>query len=284
MSETRVHVVITDVRQGDRPQASSVVNVPAGAGQARFRAAALSEGCRFVSRPHVVRLCGLCGCRALTEWAKAKPGAQTRRSAFWGHRSRDGGTESSSGGVNWGTSGSPGADGINPKPAVAGRSSDVAIVSEEAGGQNNRRRSQGPLGGWVVSEAVRAAWTKVPLRNQTRPAETSTVSASKPPARRRRVRLTARLKPYWGKPTVRNFRGGGGNEVDGLMTVCHDARKGRHKGSHWPNHVAPPLYSTQCPFLPDWVGQSLVSITDLGPSTLVKKAILPKRTHRLNRL
>src|ERR1035437_4586138 len=32
-------------------------------------------------------------------------------------------------------------------------------------------------------------------------------------------------------------RGGGGNEVDGLMTFCHDARKGRNIGSHWPNHV-----------------------------------------------
>ena len=32
--------------------------------------------------------------------------------------------------------------------------------------------------------------------------------------------------------------------MDGLMTVCHDARKGRTIGSHWPNHVAPPLHST----------------------------------------
>jgi hypothetical protein len=32
-------------------------------------------------------------------------------------------------------------------------------------------------------------------------------------------------------------RGGGGNEVDGLMTFCHDARKGRNIGNHWPNHV-----------------------------------------------
>ncbi len=32
--------------------------------------------------------------------------------------------------------------------------------------------------------------------------------------------------------------------MDGLMTVCHDARKGRTIGSHWPNHVAPPLDST----------------------------------------
>src|SRR5882724_11833215 len=39
-------------------------------------------------------------------------------------------------------------------------------------------------------------------------------------------------------------RGGGGNEMDGLMTVCHDARKGRYVGSHWPNQLAPPLHST----------------------------------------
>jgi len=47
----------------------------------------------------------------------------------------------------------------------------------------------------------------------------------------------AGLKPYWGKPTVRNFRGGGGNDVHGLVTICHDARKGGYTGSHWPKHV-----------------------------------------------
>jgi len=47
----------------------------------------------------------------------------------------------------------------------------------------------------------------------------------------------ASLKPYWGKPTVRNFRRGGGNEVDGLMAFCHETRKGGYIGSHWPNHV-----------------------------------------------
>ena len=47
----------------------------------------------------------------------------------------------------------------------------------------------------------------------------------------------AGLKPYWVKPTVRNFRGGGGNEVHGLVTICHDARKGGYNGSRWPKHV-----------------------------------------------
>ena len=181
MSETRVHVVITDVRKSDRPHVSSVVNVLSGAGQARFRAAALSECCRFVNRPHVVRKCGKCGCRARTGWAKAKPGVQARRSASWSHRSRDGGTESSSGRVNWGTSVRRRAVGIYPKPAVADRSSDVAIVSDEAGGQNNRWRSQGPLGGWVGSGAVRAAWARARLRKETRSEEISTGTVSKPP-------------------------------------------------------------------------------------------------------
>ena len=211
MSKTRTHVVIADVRKGDQPHASSAVNVPTGAGQARCRAAALSECCRFVNRPHVVRLCGHCGCRARTGWAKAKPGVQTRRSASWNHRSRDGGTASSSGRVNWGTSVRRRAVGINPKPAVAGRSSDVAIVSDEAGGQNNRWRSQGPLGGWVVSEAVRAAWAQARLRKENALGRDLHCGRVKAPDWGRRARLTARLKPYWGKPTVRNFRGGRGN-------------------------------------------------------------------------
>jgi hypothetical protein len=211
MSETRVHVVITDVRKSDRPHASSVVNVLSGAGLARFRAAAERECCRFVNRPHAVRMCGNCGCRVPTGWAKATSGVPTRWSTSWSHRSRDGGTESSSGRVNWGTSVRRRAVGINPKPAVADRSSDVAIVSDEAGGQNNRRRSLGPLGGWVVSDAVRAAWARARLRKQNALGKDLHCGHVKAPERGRRARLTARLKPYWGKPAVRNFRGGRGN-------------------------------------------------------------------------
>src|SRR5260221_8699758 len=37
----------------------------------------------------------------------------------------------------------------------------------------------------------------------------------------------AGLKPYWGKSTVRNFRGGRGNEVDGL-----DRKSTRLNSSH----------------------------------------------------
>jgi len=43
----------------------------------------------------------------------------------------------------------------------------------------------------------------------------------------RRLPLTTGLKPYWGKPAVRNFREGRGDVMHGLMPICHEARKGR---------------------------------------------------------
>ena len=38
---------------------------------------------------------------------------------------------------------------------------------------------------------------------------------------------------YWGKPAVRNEPRGWRNCRHDLMAICHDARKGRHSGSHW---------------------------------------------------
>jgi hypothetical protein len=160
MNETRVHVVITDVRWSDSPHASSVVNVPSGAGQARFRAAALSERCSLVNGATRRPVCGLGGCRTPARRVKAKSGVATRRSATWSHRGRGGGTESSSDRVNWGPCVRLKAIGISKKPVVANRSSDVVIVSDEAGGQHNRWRSQGPLGRCVASDAVSAAGRK----------------------------------------------------------------------------------------------------------------------------
>ena len=46
------------------------------------------------------------------------------------------------------------------------------------------------------------------------------------------------------------------------MTVCHDARKGRTIGSHWPNHVAPPLHSTSSP--------ATIALTEIEPGFLTK--------------
>jgi hypothetical protein len=114
----------------------------------------------------------------------------------------------------------------------------VAIVSDEPAGQQNRLGSQGPLDSWSgltfwVPLGRKTATDKTPRT------EIATVTVYKrTQIRSRRWPLPeAGLKPYWGKPTVRNFRGGGGNGVDGPMTICHNARKGGHIGSHWPNHL-----------------------------------------------
>src|SRR6185437_11707840 len=90
------------------------------------------------------------------------------------------------------------------KPPGGPRSADEAVVSVDAAGQHNPLPSQGPLG--------RCVWTEL---------------ASTP---------TTGLKPYWGKPAVRNFRGGRGNVMHGLMPICHAAPKGGYSGRHWPTH------------------------------------------------
>jgi hypothetical protein len=52
--------------------------------------------------------------------------------------------------------------------------------------------------------------------------------------RGRRLPLTTGLKPYWGKPAVRNLREVRGSVLQGLVTICPEARKGGYIGSHWP--------------------------------------------------
>jgi len=212
MNETRIHVVISDAWWSDLPGESSLVKVPTEAGQARLRAAASSECCCFVKRtPEKFGMGEPSGCRAPTGEGEGQALCGTRCHAKENRRSKGSGTPSSSERVNWGPSERPRTAGIIHKPAGAIRGSDVAIVSDEAGGQNNRWRSQGPLGGCVVSEAMSAAGGNSHCGIKTLMAEISTVVASKPLTKRRRALLTARLKPYWGKPAVRNFRGGGGN-------------------------------------------------------------------------
>ena len=43
----------------------------------------------------------------------------------------------------------------------------------------------------------------------------------------------AGFQPNWGKPAVRNEPRGWRKRGQDLMAICHDARKGRHSGSHW---------------------------------------------------
>ena len=129
------------------------------------------------------------------------------------------------------------------------RGSDEAIVSDDLAGQNNPRASQGPLDRHVRGEVRR------PPHSGRRSARTSrrTTTAYKPAARAE-VKVAgagAGLKPYRGKPAVRNFRGGRGNVMHGLAAICHEARKGGYTGSRWSTHRrASPLLDQNDPKCP----------------------------------
>ena len=188
---------------------------------------------------HLVRSRGVSGRRAGANSAKTEPARKTSsraiagatgvRATAWGERT---------GRVNWGPSA---AGGLVPQPD--------GIIHKPLGGRQRRRcghskrradrtiQPDGEPRATGLAVVVRGCWCRLverPTTDKTLATEISTVAAYKQ-ARirlRRWPRRQAGLKPYWGKPTVRNFRGGRGNEVDGLMTVCHDARKGRYTGSH----------------------------------------------------
>ena len=91
---------------------------------------------------------------------------------------------------------------------VAASGADEAIVSVDAGGHYNRRSSQGPLDeiGWQATPR-----TTCPSGPQGVKDQPWTPYKSGFP--RRRSAPTSRLKPYWGKPAVRNFREGEGNTM-----------------------------------------------------------------------
>ena len=239
------HPVITDVGfRGDPAHASSVVKVLTGAGRATPPGRNIKQMLQLRYTAHPFRIGGTCGCRASTDLAKAEPamkassyavaGTTGVRATAWGERTDR---------VNWGPSA---AGGLDPQPG--------GIMHKPLGSRQRRRcghskrradrtiqpdgepRATGPAV-WVRSSRCRLDAS--PITDQTPGTEIRTVTAYKPAPTcpRRWPWREAGLKPYWGKPTVRNFRGGRGNEVDGLMTFCHAARKGRYIGSHWPNHV-----------------------------------------------
>ena len=171
---------------------------------------------------------------AMKTTSKAMAGTTGVRVAAWDERT---------GRINWGPSG---AGGLVPQPG--------GIIHKPSGdpqrrrcGHSKRRSSRtlqpgGEPRATGLAVAVRSSRCRLgasPTTESTPGNEIPTVTAYKP-ARTRSRRWpwrAASLKPYWGKPAVRNFRGGGGNEVQGLMTFCHAARKGGDIGSHWPKHV-----------------------------------------------
>ena len=239
------HPVIIDVGlRGDPAHESSVVNALAGAGPATPPGRSIKRTWQLRYTFHRFRNRGVCGCRAGTDMAKAIPvvkesssaatGTTGVRATAWGERI---------GRVNWGPSA---AGGRFPQPG--------GIIHKPSGGRQRRRgghskrrsgrtiqpagepRATGPA---VLVRNLRCRLDASPTTEQRPEREIRTVTAYKLASiRRRRWPLRqAGLKPYWGKPAVRNFRGGRGNEVDGLVTVCHEARKGGYIGSYWPKHV-----------------------------------------------
>jgi len=238
------HPVITDVGiRGDPTHESSVVKVLAGAGRATSPGRSIKRMLQLRYATRVIRIRGICDRRASAKMAKAKPmskessnadvGITEVRATAWGE---------GTGGVNWGPSA---AGGLFPQPG--------GIIHKSSGGRQRRRcgHSKRRAGQTIqpdgepraigLAVVVRGCWYRLvarPTTDKTLATEIPTVAAYKLAVSRPRrwPWPEAGLKPYWGKPTVRNFRGGRGNEVDGLVTVCHDARKGRYTGSHWPNH------------------------------------------------
>ena len=85
--------------------------------------------------------------------------------------------------------------------------------------------SQGPVG----TAAVRDAWTLSQKRKGTQ-----VLRQTKPGTASEGCRMTRLASSRTGEnPAVRNEPRGWRNRGQDLMAICHDARKGRHSGSHW---------------------------------------------------
>ena len=234
------HTVITDVGVwGDPAHASSVVKALAGAGRATSPGRSIKRRLQLRYATHLIRSRGHCGRRANAKMAKAEPALKASSNADAGTTGvRATAWEERTGRVNWGPSA---AGGLFPQPG--------GIIHKPPGGRQRRRcghskrrsgrtiqpvgepRATGPA---VQVRSLRCRLDASPTTDLTPWTEIQTVTAYKPVSKRLRrwPWRQAGLKPYWGKPAVRNFRGGGGNEVQGLVTFCHEARKSGYDGSH----------------------------------------------------
>ena len=238
------HPVITDTGRSDPTRESSVVKALAEAGRATPPGRSIKRMLQLRYATHLVRSGGTCGCRTRAKRVKAKPAMKTSLNAVAGTTGvRATAWGEGTGRVNWGPSA---AGGLDPQPDGISHKLSSGAQRRRCGHSKRRAcRTEQPVGEpratglAVVVRSSRCRLGASPTTEQTPGNEIPTVTAYKQ-ARRRWRRWPwhqASLKPYWGKPAVRNFRGGRGNEVEGLMTFCHAARKGGYIGSHWPNHV-----------------------------------------------
>jgi len=238
---TMNHPVITDVNsEGDPVHESSVVKALVGAGRA-------TPPGRSIKRTLQLRYTDLAGSEARGEvvaepmqrWRRLISARKTLSQALAGTTGvRATARGERTGRVNWGPSAAGGPDpqpgGIIHKPS-SGRKRRRCGHSKRGAGRTiqpaGEPRATGPA---VVVRSSRCRLVERPTTDKTPGNQIPTVTAYKR-ARTRPRRWPWRqagLKPYWGKPTVRNFRGGRGNEVHGLMTICHTTRKGGYVGSH----------------------------------------------------
>ena len=215
---------------GDPSRESSVVTVLTGAGPASAPGRSIK---RTLQLRYTIRIGGVCGCRARTNGAKALIDAEaiitsTRRD----HRSTGDGMGARTHRVNWGPSAAgalaQGRAGINHKPSGGGPRRGCGHSKRRADRTIQPDGEPRATGLAVVVRSSRCRLVARPMTDTTPGNEIPTVTADKLALKRPRRRpwREAGLKPYWGKLTVRNFRGGRGNEVEGLMTICHAARKG----------------------------------------------------------
>lgn len=235
------HLVITDVgERGDPIHESSVVKVLTEQGQQHRRAVAVSERrMKLRNTTHEIRKWDAVVAELLQrrrrpvsagkQSSKALAGATGVQATARGERTN---------GINWGPSAAGQLvwqlEGISHKPESGWQRRRCGHSKLGSEGTTQPLGEPRATGLAVQVRRLRCRLVARPLTDKTSQNEIRTVTAYKPVWKhwRRRPLRQAGLKPYWGKPVVRNFRGGGRNEMHGLMTLCHAARKSRYIGSH----------------------------------------------------
>ena len=232
---TIAHLVITDVdERGDPIHASSVVKVLAGAGQATpLGRSAKRTPQKLRNTTHAIRKTwNNVIAEPLSTWRRPMSGRKISSRALSGITGVQAAARGERiGRVKWGPSAASEQvsrpDGIMHKPE-GGRQRRRCGRSNQRSGWTTQPAGEPRATGLAVRvRSLRCRLVARPITDPTLWTEIRTVTAYKPAWRRWRrwPWRQAGLKPYWGKPAVRNFRGGGRNEVQGLMIICHDARK-----------------------------------------------------------
>jgi hypothetical protein len=121
--------------------------------------------------------------------------------------------------------GDGGLDSESINCRVEGRGADEVVVSVDPPGHYNPAASQGPLGRIVSWNFLPSFPSRGGLDRKVHYGWKTTGPLAGYKSfcfidERRRSRLNSCLKPYWGKPAVRNFRGGGENTGISLGVLC----------------------------------------------------------------